>query len=83
VLADLLLLVGLVSSSPGGLDSVEPRWTSQIVATMKRVNCRYSDCQFSMTSTMNADEVTYRPSETVGSWCESCWSLKSLWPTRA
>ena len=29
------------------------------------MNCRYSDCQFSMTSTMNADDVTKRPSDIV------------------
>src|SRR3954451_23882985 len=56
-------------SSPGSLDSVDPRWTSQTVARMYSVNCRYSDCQFSMTSTQKAEEVTYRGSESVGSLC--------------
>src|SRR4051794_24037185 len=37
------------------LDSVDPRWTSHTVAKTYRKNCRYSDCQFSITSTANDD----------------------------
>src|SRR3954469_10274857 len=44
-------------SLPGGLDSGEPRWTNQTVSRMYSVNWRYSDCQFSITSAMNDDEV--------------------------
>ena len=33
-------------------------WISQIVAKMYSVNCRYSDCQFSITSAQNKEEVT-------------------------
>src|SRR3954447_7063613 len=44
-------------SLPSCLDSVEPFCTSQTVNSTKSVNCRYSDCQFSMTSTQNEDEV--------------------------
>src|SRR4051794_16631604 len=41
-----------------GLDSLEPRWISQTVAEMYNVNCRYSDCQFSITSAQNSAEDT-------------------------
>jgi len=34
---------------------------SHTVRTMKRKNCRYSDCQFSATSTANWEDVTYWP----------------------
>src|SRR4051812_11439047 len=42
---------------PSSLDSVEPRSTSHTVPRMNSVNWRYSDCQFSMTSTTNDDDV--------------------------
>jgi hypothetical protein len=58
VLADLLVGVGLAALLADRLDSVEPRCTSHTVPRMKSVNCRYSDCQFSMTSTAYADDVT-------------------------
>src|SRR3954452_5436757 len=45
-------------SSPGCLDSVDPRCTNQTVASTYSVNWRYSDCQFSITSAMNDDDVT-------------------------
>src|SRR5687767_14155443 len=59
-------------SSPTGLDSVEPSWISHTVRMMNKKNCRYSDCQFSMTSTPNVDEVTYSPSEIVARPCDTC-----------
>jgi hypothetical protein len=47
--------------APTGLDSGEPRCTSQTVATMNSRNCRYSDCQFSATSTAKSEEMRRRP----------------------
>jgi len=47
-----------VPASSGFLDSGEPRWMSQTVAKMNSENCRYSDCQFSSTSTPKSDERT-------------------------
>ncbi|HET8592586.1 MAG TPA: hypothetical protein VFL56_02900, partial [Solirubrobacterales bacterium] len=46
----LLAVIGLLSRPclPGSFDSGEPRSTSQIVASMKSMNWRYSDCQFSI-----------------------------------
>src|SRR4051794_36095496 len=44
-------------SSPGAVDSVEPRCISHTVAVIIRKNWRYSDCQFSETSTAKLDEV--------------------------
>src|SRR3954468_11824452 len=41
-----------------GFDSGEPRWNSQTVPNTERKNCKYSDCQFSATSTANDDDVT-------------------------
>ena len=38
-------------------------------------NWRYSDCQFSMTSTPNAEDVTYSPSEIVASPADSWFAL--------
>src|SRR5919109_2052965 len=38
----------------GSFDSGDPFCTNQTVATMKSVNCRYSDCQFSITAWPNA-----------------------------
>ena len=55
VLADLLVLVGLRADLFTLLRLVDPRWTSQVVATMYSANWRYSDCQFSATSTAKAD----------------------------
>jgi hypothetical protein len=40
------------------LDSGEPFWTNHTVATMKSVNCRYSDCQFSITACPKSAETT-------------------------
>ena len=45
-------------TSSGGLDSGEPRWMSHTVPRMNSENCRYSDCQFSRTSTPNSDDRT-------------------------
>jgi hypothetical protein len=45
-------------SSPSSFDSVEPFWTSQMVARMNRENCRYSDCQFSITEFQKAELTT-------------------------
>jgi hypothetical protein len=39
-------------------DSGEPFCSSHTVSRMKRKNCRYSDCQFSATSTPKLAEVT-------------------------
>ena len=39
-------------------DSGEPFWSSHTVSRMKSVNCRYSDCQFSITAAAYAEEVT-------------------------
>jgi hypothetical protein len=50
---------------------------------MKSVNCRYSDCQFSITPTPNSDEVRYRINEILGSPWRSCSSLKSACPATA
>ena len=50
-------------TSSGRFDSLEPRWTSQIVARMKSENWRNSDCQFSITDPPKSVEVTYDPSE--------------------
>src|SRR3954447_25575017 len=44
-------------SLPRSLDSGEPFWTSHTVTSAKSVNCRYSDCQFSITSTAKDDDV--------------------------
>src|SRR3954452_4364607 len=56
------------------VDSGEPFCTSQTVRKMKRKNCRYSDCQFSATSTPKLADVTYRPNE-MGSMPSAvcCW----------
>jgi hypothetical protein len=62
-------------------DSGEPFWTSQTVIRMNSVNWRYSDCQFSVTSTQNADDCTHRHSEMVSSWWATWSWLKSAWPT--
>lgn len=43
--------------SPGFFDSGEPRSTNQIVASMKSMNCRYSDCQFSITALPKSEET--------------------------
>ena len=59
-------------ASSGFFDSVDPRWISQIVARMKSVNWRYSDCQFSITSTQKTDEATYRPSVSGSAWWATC-----------
>src|SRR3954453_18826790 len=53
-----------VPTSPGSFDSVEPRCTSQTVTRIMRKNCRYSDCQFSATSTAKLEDVTYAQNET-------------------
>jgi hypothetical protein len=50
------------SSEPGpalciSFDSGEPRCSSQTVAKMYRKNCRYSDYQFSVTSTAKSEDV--------------------------
>ena len=55
---DELPLVGVAPGLPGFLDSEDPRWTNHTVSRMYSVNCRYSDCQFSATSTAYCDEVT-------------------------
>jgi hypothetical protein len=62
------------------LDSGEPFCTSHTVRKMYRKNCRYSDCQFSATSTPKLAEVTYRPQETRGRPSAICCWLKSAWP---
>jgi len=41
------------------LDSGDPRWTNHAVSVMYSRNWRYSDCQFSATSTAKSEEVTY------------------------
>jgi hypothetical protein len=76
-----------VPSLPGSLESEEPRCTSQTVAKTYRENCRYSDCQFSMTSTPKDDEVTWSRKDTVGrpfATCRALWSAVPAiaWPTR-
>ena len=38
-------------------DSGEPRWSSHTVNRIMSVNWRYSDCQFSITSTPKSDET--------------------------
>jgi hypothetical protein len=58
--AYLPMRCSLSDSTPAlcsSFDSGEPRWTSQTVAKRNRKNCRYSDCQFSATSTANRDVV--------------------------
>ena len=61
-------------SLPSSFDSGEPRCTSQIVAAMYRKNCRYSDCQFSATSTANADDVTNRSQPIwLSPWLSCSW----------
>ena len=58
-------------TSSGFFDSVEPRCTSQTVTRIMRKNCRYSDCQFSATSTAKLEDVTYAQNETrIGSGAE-------------
>ena len=47
------------------------------------MNCRYSDCQFSSSALPKLEEVRYRPSEMVVSWCAVAWSLKSCQPANA
>jgi len=37
-------------------DSGEPRWSSHTVNRIMSVNWRYSDCQFSITSTPKSEE---------------------------
>src|SRR5919112_4568186 len=63
-------------ASSSGLDSGDPCWTSPTVRKMYRKNCRYSDCQFSATSTPKLAEVTYRPQETRGRPSAICCWLK-------
>jgi hypothetical protein len=43
--------------APTGLDSGEPRCRGQTVAIAKSANCRYSDCQFSITAWPKLEEV--------------------------
>src|SRR6478735_8915987 len=50
---------------------------------MYRKNCRYSDCQFSATSTAKLDDVRYCPRLTCCSPSVSCWLLYSATPVRA
>jgi hypothetical protein len=38
-------------------DSGEPRCTNQTVSRRKRVNWRYSDCQFSITALPKEEEI--------------------------
>jgi hypothetical protein len=45
-------------TSSSGFDSFDPFWTSQIVARMKSVNWRNSDCQFSSTLPPKSGEKT-------------------------
>jgi hypothetical protein len=47
-----------VPTASSFFDSVDPFWTSHTPVRMKIVNCRYSDCQFSITAWPNDDEVT-------------------------
>src|SRR4051812_7661025 len=42
----------------GSLDSGDPRWISHTVPRMNSVNWRYSDCQFSSTSTAKDEDRT-------------------------
>ena len=44
-------------SLPTSLDSGEPFCTNHTVKRMKSVNCRYSDCQFSVTAWAKLDDV--------------------------
>jgi hypothetical protein len=53
-----LLLIAFAPDPVWLLDSLEPFWISQIVAKMYSVNCKYSDCQFSITSAQNTADVT-------------------------
>src|SRR5215207_1088389 len=62
-------------TSSTGLDSVDPRCTNHTVASTNTKNCRYSDCQFSATSTANDDEVTYCQIVTGSPPVASCWLL--------
>jgi len=48
---------------------------SQMVARMKRKNCRNSDCQFSATSTRKSEDVTKSMKVTEGSPCCASSSL--------
>ena len=47
-----------VPTSSTFLDSGEPFCTNQTVATMKSVNWRYSDCQFSITAWPKSADTT-------------------------
>src|SRR5687768_15562578 len=65
------------------LDSGEPFCTSQTVSTMKSRNCRYSDCQFSETSTAKLEEVTYCQKLISSNPEATCSSLKYATPEKA
>jgi hypothetical protein len=70
--ADPLLALGL---APGPLELLRLGGASleePDSASMKSMNWRYSDCQFSITACPNADEVRYLPREIVGSPCATC-----------
>ena len=55
---DLLIPIGLAALAPPMLlDSGEPRCTSHTVSMMNSRNCRYSDCQFSATSTAKVEDI--------------------------
>src|SRR6478752_7569096 len=68
---------------PSGLDSGEPFCTNQTVAKMYRKNCRYSDCQFSATSTPKLEDVRYWPRVISCRPAVICWSLYSATPVNA
>src|SRR5215208_2212588 len=47
-----------VPALSSSLDSGEPFWSSHTVVRMKRKNCRYSDCQFSITAWPKLEDTT-------------------------
>src|SRR5215208_4202105 len=61
------------------LDSVDPFCTSHTLAITNTTNCRYSDCQFSITACPNEEDVTERQRLSVsGCWCSSlAWAVSS------
>ena len=51
----LILLLDSVPDLSSSFDSEEPFCKSQTVANANRANCKYSDCQFSVTACPKSD----------------------------
>jgi hypothetical protein len=74
VRAEELVGVGLRPDVLGLLRLRDPRWTSHTVPNAYRKNCRYSDCQFSATSTAKLEDMRYSPRDTGSAPWLTCWS---------